>query len=208
MMRIVRGAVLEGVSAAGKTSVLKALKRGQAERDAERSVVILGEHYSQALQRMGGRRAMLPEPEHRRLLEERVATLESLNRWARTVESSSWQALGLFFVLERFHLNHRVGYGGQEATWIERLEDRLCDIGAVCFLLTVSPQNVEERIRPRIQGGGPQVLQEASEKFLEQQDRLLEAARRSRIPTELLSTDDGDWLRCAAFILERLNRDG
>ncbi len=207
MTRLIRGAVLEGTSAAGKTSVLEALKRGQAERDAERSVVILGEHYSQALQRMGGRRAMLPELEHRRILEERVATLESLNRWARTVESSSWQALALFFVLERFHLNHRVGYDGQEPAWIERLEDRLCDIGAVCFLLTVSPQNVEERIRPRIQGG-PQALQEGSEKFLEQQDRLLEVARRSRVPTELLSTDDGDWSRCAVSILERLDRDG
>ena len=47
----IRGVVIEGLSNAGKTSVLRAIKREQAKDDkSERSVVILGEHYSQALQ--------------------------------------------------------------------------------------------------------------------------------------------------------------
>ena len=42
-----RGIILEGHSNAGKTSVLKSLKQLQACDDAERSVIILSEHYSQ-----------------------------------------------------------------------------------------------------------------------------------------------------------------
>jgi hypothetical protein len=53
----IRGVILEGHSNAGKTSLLRALKRYQANDDgAESSVVVLGEHYSQVLQNGRGRR--------------------------------------------------------------------------------------------------------------------------------------------------------
>jgi thymidylate kinase len=79
---MLRGAVLEGCSAAGKTSVLKALKRVQAERDLERSVVVVAEHYSQALHKLAGTYTWLPLEEHRKLLDERLEALEALARWS------------------------------------------------------------------------------------------------------------------------------
>ena len=61
MNSLVSGIVLEGLSTAGKTSVLKAIKLAQAQdAEAERSVVILGEHYSQQLQKIHGKEVKTP----------------------------------------------------------------------------------------------------------------------------------------------------
>lgn len=54
-MELTRGIILEGYSNAGKTSVLNWLKQIQAiDYYAERSVVILSEHYTQVLHRVNG----------------------------------------------------------------------------------------------------------------------------------------------------------
>lgn len=53
-MNQMRGIILEGYSHAGKTSVLKSLKLIQAQDElAERSVIVLSEHYSQVLHNIG-----------------------------------------------------------------------------------------------------------------------------------------------------------
>jgi thymidylate kinase len=50
-----KGIILEGYSNAGKTSVLKSLKQLQSSDEyAERSVIVLSEHYTQALHRVNG----------------------------------------------------------------------------------------------------------------------------------------------------------
>lgn len=57
---MIRGIILEGVSCSGKTSLLHALNRVHAENpDNERSVLVLGEHYSQALQNIVQRRLLV-----------------------------------------------------------------------------------------------------------------------------------------------------
>lgn len=58
-MRNFRGIILEGYSNAGKTSVLKSLKQLQANDDAERSVIVLSERYSQVLHKVSGELRLL-----------------------------------------------------------------------------------------------------------------------------------------------------
>lgn len=142
---LVAGVVLEGLSTAGKTSVLRAIKQEQANEDgAERSVVILGEHYSQQLQQIHGKEVSLSAPEHAALLADRLLCIENLNAWANKLGPYRRSSRGLFYLFERFHLNHRFAYG--ETADIAGIEARLCNLGCQCILLTVSPDRVPERL--------------------------------------------------------------
>src|SRR5690606_18033471 len=103
-----RGVILEGCSNAGKTSLLRALKRLQAgDEQAESSVVVLGEHYSQVLQNVRGQLVRLSREQHLELLSDRVDMLKKLNDWANHLGPWRRKSRGLFFILERFHLSHR-----------------------------------------------------------------------------------------------------
>lgn len=144
----VRGVILEGLSTAGKTSVLKALKTAQSSRsDSERSVLILGEHYSQQLQIIEGELKSLSCEEHVQLIESRIDAIENLNDWAIHLGPGKRRSRGLFFVFERFHLNHRSVFGNTES--ISRIENRISAVGGVCILLTISPNYVRERLLSR-----------------------------------------------------------
>ncbi len=206
MRPLIRGVVIEGLSNAGKTSVLRAVKREQAkDEDNERSVVILGEHYSQALQSINDKPVMLTQEEHQALLTDRLRGIEELNNWAiRLGESASRRSRGLFFVFERFHLNHRFAYDYDEA-FIEGLENILEDLGATCFLLTVSSEHIGERLAYRASRSGheidPKVLLDRTSRWLSDQDRLIDEAAKSSLPTTLLNTDAMDWDSYAARIL-------
>lgn len=174
-MNLVRGVVLEGSSAAGKTSVLRALRRRHAARDLERSVVILGEHYSQALKKgADGTYAFLPLDAHRSLLLERLEALEALARWGSGLAATSPVAAGVFFTLERFHLNHRLAYE-DDMDWTERLEERLRALQALCVLLTVSADTLPERLRHRLRASGnahdASSVDLACARFLDYQER-------------------------------------
>jgi hypothetical protein len=108
MNSLVFGLVLEGLSTAGKTSVLREIKRVQAkDENAERSVVILGEHYSQQLQVIHGKEVSLSVSSHAELLIERISGVEVLNKWATSLGPHRRTSRGLFYLFERFHLNHR-----------------------------------------------------------------------------------------------------
>lgn len=53
ILRFTKGIMLEGISCAGKTTIFKALKKLHAEDpDSEISIIALGEHYSQVLNRV------------------------------------------------------------------------------------------------------------------------------------------------------------
>ncbi|WP_231710697.1 hypothetical protein [Gracilibacillus suaedae] len=141
--------ILEGYSNAGKTSVLKSLKQLQANDDyAERSVVVLSEHYFQILHRVNGELRTLNHKEHLELLKERVMLLKKLSNWARELGQSQ-RSKGIFFILERFHLNHRVAFSDSLMDEIEQIEADLFGMGARCALLTISPDITEERLKSR-----------------------------------------------------------
>lgn len=87
-MSHIRGIVLEGYSHAGKTSVLKALKRLHAvDESSERSIIVLSEHYSQILNNVHGEYKSLNRDEHLNLLKERISMLKKLNDWAKIFRS-------------------------------------------------------------------------------------------------------------------------
>ncbi|WP_025115661.1 AAA family ATPase [Lysinibacillus fusiformis] len=191
-----RGIILEGYSNAGKTSVLKALKQLHANDDAERSVIVLSEHYSQVLHKINGELKLLSRDEHLQVLRERVTMLKMLNNWSREFGQTQ-RSKGLFFILERFHLNHRVAFSHSLSDEIKELEAQLFEMGARCTLLTVSPENVEQRISSR----NPNEWQEktskemkvACELLLEQQKEYRNQAGNSIIPTIEINTDNKDW---------------
>lgn len=74
--------------------------------------------------------------------------LKMLNNWSREIGQTQ-RSKGLFFILERFHLNHRVAFSHSISDEIKELEAQLLGMGARCTLLTVSPENLEERISSR-----------------------------------------------------------
>ena len=191
-----RGIILEGYSNAGKTSVLKSLKKLQACDDAERSVIVLSEHYSQVLHKINDELKWLSREEHLQLLKERVMMLKKLNNWASEIGQSQ-RPKGLFFILERFHLNHRVAFSDNISDEIKQLEDELFEMGARCTLLTVSPKNIEQRISSRNPdewvGKTDEEMKNACNLLLEQQLEYRKQAKNSLIPTIEINTDNKDW---------------
>ncbi|WP_413376113.1 hypothetical protein [Alkalihalobacillus sp. 1P02AB] len=192
-----RGIILEGYSNAGKTSVLKSLKQLQACDDVERSVIVLSEHYSQILYKVNGELKWLSREEHLQLLKERVMMLRKLNNWAREIGQSSERSKGLFFILERFHLNHRVAFSHSISDEIKQLEAELFEMGARCTLLTISPNNLEQRISSRNPnewiGKTEKEMKKACDLLLSQQQEYRNQAENSIIPTIEINTDHKDW---------------
>ncbi|MGE7598159.1 hypothetical protein [Lysinibacillus fusiformis] len=191
-----RGIILEGYSNAGKTSVLKALKQLHANEGAERSVIVLSEHYSQVLHKINGELKWLSRDEHLQVLRERVTMLKMLNKWSREVGQTK-RSKGLYFILERFHLNHRVAFSHSISDEIKELESQLFEMGAKCTLLTVSPENLEQRISSRNprewEGKTLKEMKLACELLLEQQQAYRRQAGNSIIPTIEINTDNKDW---------------
>jgi len=192
-----RGIILEGCSNAGKTSVLKSLKQLQAYDDAERSVIVLSEHYSQILHKVNGELKWLRSEEHLQLLKERVMMLKKLNNWAKGIGQSTQRSKGIFFILERFHLNHRVAFSQSISDEIKQLESELFEMGARCTLLTVSPNNIAQRISSRNPyewvGKTEKEVKMACDHLLEQQQLYRSQAENSIIPTIEINTDNKDW---------------
>lgn len=196
-MELTRGIILEGYSNAGKTSVLNWLKQIQAiDYYAERSVVILSEHYTQVLHRVNGEIRSLNRLDHLHLLKERVMMLKKLSNWAMELQHLQ-RSKGLFFILERFHLNHRVAFTHSLMEEIEQIEAELFGIGARCALLTVSLENAEKRLKSRNTSEWLDKTGEerkmACDLLIEQQKEYRRQAKSSIIPTIEINTDARDW---------------
>lgn len=203
----IRGIILEGYSNSGKTSLLKALKLMLSQDEgAERSLVVLGEHYSQILNDVNGEFVSLGRLEHVKLLQERADMLKKLNEWAVGLGPFSRRSRGLFFILERFHLNHRAAFSNSLDKTIEALEQSLIELGAKCVLLTVSDAIVEERIMSRDaglwKGKSQEEITKACRGLIDTQNLLREQARISKVPTIELNTDAREWEKYAKEIME------
>jgi hypothetical protein len=195
---LVRGVIIEGLSTSGKTSVFSALKRLQSQTpNIERTMIAVSEHYSQVLHGDHGVLRSLEQQEHIRLLQRHIDYLEQLYSWIDSLGHTK-PANGVFYILERFHLNHRKAFGASSE--IQSLEERLLKLNAHCVLLTLSPEVVESRfIESRGQDWKSYVMRDgysvaaACERFLSDQDELRQCAKHSLIPTREIRTDDADW---------------
>jgi thymidylate kinase len=205
-----RGIILEGFSHAGKTSVLKSLKLMQAQDEsAKRSVIVLSEHYSQVLHNMQGQMKRSSYEEHLQLLNDRVAMLRQLEEWSTKLGRASRGSRGVFFILERFHLNHRAAYSDKTTNEIEAIENELLYFGAKCALLTISPEIAEHRIQSRtphewVNKSSEEINAEVKE-LLTTQSELRVEATKSLIPTIEINTDSKDWDAYAREILRLLD---
>lgn len=110
MPNLSRGIMLEGISCAGKTSVMYALKRlFAADLTLERNIVMLGEHYTQVLNSIGGEfQVSRPAGAHGHALWA-VGMIEQLYEWAYCLGEYRRASRGLYTVFERGLVNH-VGF--------------------------------------------------------------------------------------------------
>ncbi|MET3848689.1 hypothetical protein [Paenibacillus sp. OAE614] len=207
---MIRGVILEGLSTTGKTSVLSALKRVQSlSPHAERTMIALSEHYSQILHSDHGVLRSLDQNEHIQLLNQHIAYLEQLHGWIESLGHAK-PSNGIFFILERFHLNHRSAFADHSK--IEALEQRLLRLNAKCVLLTLSPEAVPTRFvesrgeawRSYVMANHPSA-DEACRKFVEDQERLRTCMKQSLIPAMEINTDEAAWDDYANQILRVLD---
>ncbi|MEF3353851.1 hypothetical protein PV403_11730 [Paenibacillus sp. GYB006] len=203
----IRGIILEGYSNAGKTSLLKAIKQYQAQDEtSEISVVILGEHYSQILNNVHGKLVQLSREQHIELLRNRVDMIKQLNDWATFLGPGRRKSRGLFFIFERFHLNHRVAFPDSNDIEIQELERQLYELGAKCILLTISNDKVEERIKSRNPeewiNKSDEYIEQSCNELIETQNSLRIQATKSVVPTDEINTDNKDWNSYARLIME------
>ncbi|MDR2932727.1 MAG: hypothetical protein LBV27_06420 [Oscillospiraceae bacterium] len=201
-MNFVRGIMLEGISCAGKTSTFNEVKKLHTETpNCERSIIALGEHYSQVLNRMNGVPVRMEQDAHLALLGERLSMMEQLNAWACSLGEGRRQSRGIFALLERFYLNHVAAFDMLSRS----IEERCLQLGLKCVLLIISDENIANRIRLRddqmkIHRPVNDVEKQASD-YLVDQGRFLMAAERISIPTLIINTDSMDWISFAHQIL-------
>jgi thymidylate kinase len=143
---MIKGIILEGLSCSGKTSIFRELKKNLATNaESERSLVALGEHYSQALQKVNESYVLTQRDEHLKLLESRISIIENLFKYANSLGPASIRSRGLFFIFERFHLNHLMSYESYDKDEFVKLENRLLKLNSKCILLEAPVNELEER---------------------------------------------------------------
>lgn len=210
-MSHIRGVILEGFSHAGKTSVLNALKKLHAQDESsERSIIVLSEQYSQVLHNVKGDFQRLNRNEHLKLLQERINMLRQLNEWADYLgPDASRASRGVFFILERFHLNHRVAFPTDFPHEIESLENELFNLGATCVLLTVSSDNVEQRMQSRTphewKNKSLEEIRNSADLFIQTQTQLRKQSSLSVLPTIEINTDKKEWTTYANQVMDLMN---
>lgn len=203
MSKQIRGIILEGQSCSGKTSIFNAIKHCQfAEDNAERNIIYLSEHYSQMLNWVNGKLQNLSQEENLRVLSDRIAMLEHLNNYANSMGEHSQRSRGLFFVYERFHLNYAYCFNDTDSDEYVKLENRLNNITAQVVLCTISSENTEQRLRHRATYTNQVVTQNEIYKYIENQQRFINIASKSSVPTTIVNTDDLNWDKHARKILE------
>ena len=130
------------------------------------------------------------------MLERRLLLLEELSDYADGMGVHSRRARGLFFVLERFHLNYGMCFPHADLSAVER---RLNHLNAQTVVLAVSPEKATERLSHR---AGERVCDRAVEDWLKEQARLTELAKASAVPAVILNTDGMNWRELAEGLME------
>ena len=210
---LVRGLILEGTGAAGKTSTAAAIRMAlPLEVANERSLFALTETYTQVLNESNGQLVRLNCAEHLALLERQVALIEAVNDHVRPMGERTRRSSGLLFLLERVQLNHRASFAADpdfDAPGIDRLEARLLALGARCVLLTVSDTVIEDRalLRRNLRFDSVTAKNARIEEIVAEQQWVRAQLQHSRIPTLEINTDSMDWSVIAAQAMAFLEVD-
>ena len=210
MPNLSRGIMLEGVSCAGKTSTMYAIKRLFAsDLSLERNIVMLGEHYTQVLNSINGELKNHDQREHLEMLFCRVRMVEQLYEWACSLGDFRRTSRGLFTVFERGLVNHVAHYQDFCSPEIIELGERFAKLEIEAILLVVSDELMERRIKLREEEmkvpNTESHRRELTEQFKKQQDNLLTAIKKVNMPSRIICTDSMDWDGYAKAIVAGTN---
>jgi len=205
MSNLSRGVMLEGISCAGKTSTMYALKRFFAtDTELERNVIMLGEHYTQVLNSIQGEYKNHEHAQHTEMLFRRVEMIEQLHGWACSLGDFRRTSRGLFTVFERGLINHTSHYEDYDSPQTRELARRFAQLGIEAILLIISDELFEKRIRQRDgqmnASHGDAYYREQAEKAKKHQDHMLRAAQKTDMPCRIICTDAMDWDEYARMI--------
>jgi len=200
--------MLEGISCAGKTSTMYALKNLFAtDTQLERNTIMLGEHYTQILNEINGQYVHHRQDEHTQLLFERVEMLEQLHNWACCLGSASQRSRGIYTVLERCYLNHVAHYEDYDESNILKLGERFASLGIEIVLLVISDNLIEHRIRLRDKQmniiKSNQFYEEQAERATKSQKKLIWALKKINVPSRIINTDSLEWDNYALEIIQQ-----
>jgi hypothetical protein len=146
----------------------------------------------------------LSQEENLRVLSDRVSMLEQLNNYANSMGEHSRRSRGLFFVFERFHLNYANAFNDNTSEEYVKLEKKLNELSTQVVLCTISPQNTAERLMHRAKYTNEVVTQEEISRYIDNQQRFVDFAYKSTVPTMIINTDDLNWDGYARTILDRI----
>jgi thymidylate kinase len=198
MPKLSRGIMLEGISCAGKTSTMYALKKLFAnDLNLERNIIMLGEHYTQVLNSINGKYVNHEYAEHTEMLFKRVEMLEQLYEWACYLGDFRRASRGLYSVFERGLINHIACYKDFDSPEIKELAKRFTSLGIEAILLIISDEFLEKKIRHRAEqsktSNTDSYYKEQSKKAKEHQENMLSAIHRTDLPFRIICTDSMNW---------------
>jgi hypothetical protein len=204
----IRGLIIEGISGAGKTTVLNRLRLMLARIPQEAHVVLTQQYTQRLVEHLGPKKR--PE-DVVALLSDLLLPLET---WSRRFEASVFadhprrQTVEFTYVIETFHLNNLIEGGFAFDDDFRMIDRRVAALGARMAFLWIPVEDIRERsIESTRRHRGPKWLgyQEAlapdvdalTELYRRRQDRLLAMAKEGRVPIQIIDTRDIDWDRIA-----------
>ena len=204
--------MLEGISCAGKTSTMYAIKRLFAtDLNLERNIIMLGEHYTQVLNSINGELKNHEHIEHTEMLFKRVEMIEQLYEWACHLGDFRRSSRGLYTVLERGLINHTAYYEDYDTKQIKELVRRFKALEVEAIVLIISDEHLEKRIRQRDElmkiSNTSSFYREQAEKAKKYQDNMLSATNKTNLPFRIICTDAMDWDEYARVIVNSSNME-
>ncbi|WP_106765937.1 hypothetical protein [Paenibacillus faecalis] len=103
-------------------------------------------------------------------------------------------------------MNHRAAFPSAPSYEIESIENEMLLLGAKCVLLTVSSENVEQRMQSRNphewRSKSENEVRKSAEEFIQTQSELRKQSNLSILPTIEINTDQKDWIAYANQIMD------
>ncbi len=137
---------------------------------------------------------------------QRDQAMETFATWARLFELLRYYS----WIVDRFHLSsrayqlaeHEIDY---DFAW---LEERLAAVGFHLVLCVRSPESFAEARRERLLVSGKPSQYDDLGRFIDEQQRLLEMAKSSVLPTHQVDVTDGDLPRVVGEIESWMSETG
>lgn len=164
----------------------------------------MSEHYSQTLNYVNGELKNLRQEENLKVLYDRVSMLEQLNNYANSMGEHSRRSRGLFFTFERFLLNYAFCFKDTNSDVYLNLVQKLKDLNTMVVLCMISPEYVEQRLIHRATFTNEIITNESVLKYIEDQQRFIDIANKTELPTMIVNTFKMNWDDYARTILNHL----